>query len=96
MNVLSLFDGMSCGRVALNRLGIVVDNYFASEIDEYAIKVAQNNFPDTIQLGDVLNWEKWDIDWSSIDIVMGECLVSLGLLLVSSWGKGMKEVGCFL
>lgn len=86
MNVLSLFDGMSCGRVALNRLGIVVDNYFASEIDEYAIKVAQNNFPDTIQLGDVLNWEKWDIDWSSIDIVMGG-------MPCQSWSIAGKQLG---
>ena len=53
MNVLSLFDGMSCGQIALDRLGITVKNYFASEIDKYAIKVAQQNFPGTIHLGDV-------------------------------------------
>lgn len=53
MNVLSLFDGMSCGQIALNRLGISYDNYFASELDKYAIKVTQNNFPNTVQLGDV-------------------------------------------
>ncbi|MGG1202142.1 DNA cytosine methyltransferase [Bacillus inaquosorum] len=53
MNVLSLFDGMSCGQIALNKLGIVVDNYFASEIKENAIKVTQYNYPNTIQLGDV-------------------------------------------
>ena len=53
MNVLSLFDGSSCGQVALQRAGIHVDNYFASEIDKYAIKVTQANFPNTIQLGDV-------------------------------------------
>ena len=54
MNVLSLFDGMSCGQIALNRLGIKVDNYYASEIDKYAIEVANRNYPDTIQLGDVI------------------------------------------
>jgi DNA (cytosine-5)-methyltransferase 3A len=53
MNVLSLFDGISCGRLALDRAGIKYDNYYASEIDKYAIKVAQHNYPDTIQLGDV-------------------------------------------
>ena len=53
MNVLSLFDGMSCGQLALQRAGIQVDNYFAAEIDKYAIKVTQANFPSTTQLGNV-------------------------------------------
>ena len=53
MNVLSLFDGMSCCQLALKKAGIKVDNYFASEIDKYAIKVTQANFPNTIQLGSV-------------------------------------------
>ena len=53
INVLSLFDGVSCGRVALQRAGIPVNKYYASEIDKYAIMITQNNFPDTIQLGDV-------------------------------------------
>ena len=53
MNVLSLFDGMSCGQIALNKAGIKYHNYFACEIDKYAIQVAQENFPNTIQLGDV-------------------------------------------
>ena len=53
MNVLSLFDGMSCGQIALKKLGIPVKNYFASEIDKFAIKVAKANFPDMIHLGDV-------------------------------------------
>ena len=53
MNVLSLFDGMSCGQLALSRAGIQVDNYYSSEIDKYAISIAQKNYPSTIQLGDV-------------------------------------------
>ena len=53
MNVLSLFDGMGCGRIALERAGIPIDAYYASEIDKYAIKVMQANYPDTIQLGDI-------------------------------------------
>ena len=55
MNVLSLFDGMSCGQIALDKLGIKVDNYFASEIKPHAIKVAQANYPNTVQLGDIKN-----------------------------------------
>lgn len=53
MNVLSLFDGMSCGQIALEKAGIKVDKYFASELKEHAIKVTQHNYPNTIQLGDV-------------------------------------------
>ena len=55
MNVLSLFDGMSCGQIALKKLGVPIKNYFASEIDKFAIKVAKANFPDMIHLGDVQN-----------------------------------------
>ena len=51
--VLSLFDGMSCGQIAMNRLGIPIKTYYASEIDPYPIKVTQSNYPDTVQLGDV-------------------------------------------
>ena len=53
MNVLSLFDDMSCGHIALDKAGVQVDNYFASEVDKYAIQVAQTNYPDTVHLGDV-------------------------------------------
>lgn len=53
MNVLSLFDGMSCGQIALERCGIKVDKYFASEIKKHAIKVTKHNYPDTIHIGDV-------------------------------------------
>jgi site-specific DNA-cytosine methylase len=71
INVLSLFDGMSCGQIALKELGVNVNNYYASEIDKHAIKLTQHNFPNTIQLGDVTKWKQWDIDWSSIDLIMG-------------------------
>jgi len=70
LNVLSLFDGISCGRVALERAGIKVDTYYASEIDKYAIKITQKNYPDTVQLGDVNN-----IDFTQfigkIDLLLG-------------------------
>ncbi len=55
MNILSLFDGMSCGQIALNKLGIKYNNYFASEIDKYAMQVTMANYPNTKQLGDVNN-----------------------------------------
>ena len=69
MNVLSLFDGMSCGQIALDQLGIKVDNYFASEIDKHAIKVTQHNYPNTIQIGDVTK-VKWE-DLPKIDLLIG-------------------------
>ena len=58
INVFSAFDGMSCGRIALDKAGIPVDNYWASEIDPYAIKVGRINYPDTIHVGDIaaLDW----------------------------------------
>lgn len=71
MVVLSLFDGISCGMVALERAGIKVDKYYASEIDPYAIKISKKNYPGIVHLGDVTKWREWDIDWSSIDLLMG-------------------------
>ena len=68
MKVLSLFDGMSCGQLALNRLGIKVDKYYASEIDKYAIQVTQANFPETIQVGDVCNLKAED--YQDIDLIL--------------------------
>lgn len=69
MNILSLFDGISCGRVALERAGIPVTKYYASEIDKYAMQVSQKNHPDIIQLGDINNWESWGIE--KPDLIMG-------------------------
>ena len=69
MNVLSLFDGMSCGQLALQRAGVKYDNYFASEIDKHAIKVTQHNFPNTKQLGDVRNVRAQDLP--KIDLLIG-------------------------
>jgi len=69
MNVLSLFDGMSCGQQALERLGIKVDNYFASEIDKYAIKVTMANYPNTIQLGSVVGVDGYKLP--KIDLLIG-------------------------
>lgn len=68
MNVLSLFDGMSCGQIALNRANIQYKNYFASEIDKNAIKVTQHHYPNTVQLGDVI---KIEFIASKIDLLIG-------------------------
>ncbi len=70
MTVLSLFDGMSCGQIALRELGMPIDRYYASEIDKHAIKQTQLNFPDTIQLGNVEKWREWDIKWEEIDLLL--------------------------
>lgn len=70
MKVLSLFDGMSCGQIALKQLGVIPDVYYASEIDKYAISQTQLNFPDTVQLGDVTKWREWNIDWKSLDLIL--------------------------
>ena len=72
MNVLSLFDGISCGRVALERAGIKVDKYYASEIDKYAIQVTQKNYPDTYQLGDITKITNEMLDGlEKIDLIIG-------------------------
>jgi len=69
MNILSLFDGMSCGQQALNRCGFTITNYFASEIDKHAIKVTQHNYPNTIQLGSVVNVNGYELP--KIDLLIG-------------------------
>jgi DNA-cytosine methyltransferase len=69
INVLSLFDGMSCGQIALNKVGIEYENYFASEIDKYAIQVTQKNYPNTKQLGSVTEVKGSDLP--QIDLLFG-------------------------
>lgn len=69
ITVLSLFDGISCGQLALKRANIPVKKYYASEIDKYAIQVTQKNWPDTIQLGDVKNI--WARNLPKIDLLIG-------------------------
>ena len=69
MNVLSLFDGISCGYEALKRANIKVDKYFASEIDKYAIQVSMKNHPDIIQIGDVTKLDLSNLP--KIDLLIG-------------------------
>lgn len=77
---------MSCTRIALERLGIDVNHYYASEIDKYAMKVSEANYPDIIQIGDVQDWQSWDFDWSSIDLVIGG-------FPCQSWSLAGKQLG---
>lgn len=69
MNILSLFDGISCGQVALERAGIKIDTYYASEIDKYAIQTTMKNYPNTIQLGDVRELNPYSLP--QIDLLIG-------------------------
>jgi len=69
MNVLSLFDGISCGQLALQRAGVEVENYFASEIDKHAISVTQHHFPNTVQLGSVVGLDTSTLP--TIDLLIG-------------------------
>lgn len=80
MNILSLFDGMSCGQIALNKLGIKYENYFASEIDKYAIQVTQQNYPNTKQIGSVVE-------------VKGEDLPKINLLFGGSPCQSFSNAG---
>lgn len=69
INVLSLFDGMSCGQIALNKLGVKYDSYYASEIDKFAIGITKKNYPNTIHLGDVRDVKGGDLP--KIDLLFG-------------------------
>ena len=89
MNVLSLFDGMSCGQIALEKLGIPVKNYFAAEIDKYAIQVAKSNYPDMVHLGDVKNIKT--IDTHLMDEF--DCGHKIDLLIGGSPCQGFSFAG---
>lgn len=70
MNVISLFDGMSCGNIALEELDVKVDKFYASEIDKFAVQMSSHLYPNIIHLGDITKWKEWDIDWKSINLVL--------------------------
>lgn len=73
MNVISMFDGLSGGRIALERAGIPAINYYASEIDKYAQIVSEANYPDIIRLGDVTNWRNWETKTPDLLIAGSPC-----------------------
>ena len=69
MNVISLFNGMGTLRQAFSDMNININKYYSSEIKPYAIELQQHHFPDVIQVGNIENWKKWDIDWGTIDFI---------------------------
>lgn len=88
MNVLSLFDGISSGYLALQRAGIKIDNYYASEVDKYAISISKYNFSNIKHLGDIRNWKNWNIEWDTIDLLIGgSSCKSLSIAAAHKWGK---------
>lgn len=107
MNILSLCDGMSCGQIALERVGIKVDKYFASEIKNIAIKVTQYNYPNTIQIGDVnkifykngvLHTEKGDFKVKIDMVIFGSPCQSLSSTMKKDLRVGfsnMEKSGLF-
>jgi len=92
INVLSLFDGMSCGQIALNKLGIKVSKYYAAEIEKAPIKVTQHNYPDTIQVGDVTKVKGEDLP--QIDLLIGgsPCFTGENLVMTSNGYVPIKEI----
>lgn len=86
INVLSCFGGIEAGRLALELNGTKINKYYSSEIDKFAMAVAQYHYPDTIQLGDITKWREWDIDYSEIDLIMGG-------FPCQSWSFSGKQLG---
>lgn len=86
MNVLSLFDGKSSGYTAMELAGLPVTNYYSAEVDKYAIQVSNAIHPNQIRLGDVTKWREWNIDWVSIDLVLGG-------FPCQAWSMAGKQLG---
>lgn len=83
MVILSLFDGMSCGQIALRELGVTIDKYYASEIDKFAIQNTMANFPDTVQLGDVRQVDAKSL--GKIDLLIGGSETQQYRMLGNGW-----------
>ena len=92
MNVLSLCDGMSCGQIALERAGIKIDTYYASEIIDYSIKITQKNYPNTIQIGDMTKLTEGDLNkFKGIDLLLcGTPCKSLSITNIKEYEKGLN------
>lgn len=89
INVLSLFDGISCGRLALERVGIPINTYYASEVNPYSIKVAKKNFPSIVEIGDVREVEP--TNYTGIDLLMGGSPCQNFSLCGTAKGAATKE-----
>jgi site-specific DNA-cytosine methylase len=92
MIVLSCFDGMSCGQIALERAGISMEKYYASEIDKYAIQVTMANYPNTIQLGSITEWQSWDIEQPDIIIGGSPCFVAGTKIITKEGVKNIEDI----
>lgn len=92
INVLSLFDGISCGKIALERVGIKVNKYFASEIDEDAIAISMKNYDDIIRLGDVTRWREWDLPKIDLIIAGSPCFPAGALVLREDGFVPIEEI----
>ena len=92
MNVLSLCDGMSCGQIALERAGIKIDTYYASEIADYSMKITQKNYPNTIQIGDMTKLTEGDLNkFKGIDLLLsGTPCKSLSITNIKEYEKGLN------
>ncbi len=86
LNVLSLFNGMSFLRMALDDLDVKVNKYYSAEIDKFANKATEALYPDTIQVGSVTEWREWNINWSKIDLVVGG-------FPCQAWSMAGKQLG---
>ena len=86
MNVLSLFNGMSFGMMALESLGIEVNHYYSSEIDKYANQATEALYPEITQVEDVTKWREWDVDLSNIDLLLAG-------FPCQAWSKAGNEGG---
>lgn len=94
MNVLSLFDGISCGRIALERAGIKVDKYYAYEIDKWAKQISSNNWKDIEQCGDVFCTDFKEYA-DKIDILIGGSPCTYWTIARSTGAKIQRETECF-
>ena len=94
MNILSLFNGLGGLPLACDRANISYDKCYYSEIDKYANKVMEKNYPDSIPLGDVTKWKEWDIDWSSIGLVSAgfPCFAKGSSVMTKMGYKDISEV----
>lgn len=97
VEVFSMYDGMSCGRIALNRIGARIAAYYATEIDKYAIQTTQANFPDTVQLGDAFQVREtdWRLPETKEPDPAPDVLMFIGRFSTNGWETRREVVEAF-